>query len=109
MLERTWIAATGQRWKVYILFGLLALTVLWFGFTLAYLEYVSANTGSLFLLILFVVILSFIAWTLLAVLCPFCRTRVIWKILRTLPHEKSVQVAFFLLTECPECKRSFQR
>lgn len=107
MLERTWIAVTGQRWKLYVVFGLLALMGAWFVVTMTYADEVPSDVGAAMLLVLFVTIAAFIAWTLFAITCPFCRARIIWTVLRTLPHEGSTEIAFFLLSNCPKCKRSF--
>ena len=107
MLEKTWIGATGQRWKVYVIFGLLAITVVWLAATIAFLDRLPSDLGGLVLLILFLMIIGFISWTFWSLSCPFCGNRVIWTVLRTLPHQESVHVAFFFLTNCPACKRSF--
>jgi len=107
MLEKTWIGVTRQRWKIYALFGLMALFMGWFVATLFYADEVSADLGALMIIMVMLLGLTFILWAFLSLHCPFCRSRVIWKVLRVLPHQESVYVAFFLLTNCPTCKRSF--
>jgi len=106
VLEKTWIAATGQRWKVYAMFGLLVLTIVWFAGTASVLEYVPATVGAGLLLILFGLIVAFISWTLWGLSCPFCGDRVLFTVLRRLPQDSSIHTGLFLLTDCPACKRS---
>ena len=107
MWERTWIGVTGQRWKAHILVGLLCLLIATF---VAAAILVNLSREELGMAVLFTGVLlgvPFVLWTFFAMSCPFCKARVIWSILRTLPHKESVYVAFFGVRHCPNCKRSF--
>ena len=107
MFEKTWIGATGQKWKAYVMFGLLGLNtslIVWLIFFADQTEpWVFTSMAFVFLL----AALIFFLWTFFAITCPYCGSRVIWTVLRTLPHDESTYVAFFLLSHCPSCKRSF--
>lgn len=105
MLEKTWIGITRQRWKVYVSLVLMSITIASFVGALAYGDQEEIFT---FGILAFVTVgLTWILWTFFSFHCPFCRTRVVWKVLRLLPHQESIHVAFFFLTNCPTCKRSF--
>lgn len=107
MFEKTWIGATGQRWKVYVMFGLMALTISLFVLAMYLIDRTEPAVGTLILLTFLCVAMTFFLWTFFAINCPFCGSRVIWNVLRTLPHQESIYVAFFSLTHCPSCKGSF--
>jgi hypothetical protein len=105
MLEKTWIGVTGQRWKVYISLVLMSATIASIAGAWVY-----ADQEDLFILgiLAFVGIgLTWLLWTFFSFRCPSCRSHVVWRVLRLLPHEESIQVAFFFLTNCPACKRAF--
>jgi hypothetical protein len=51
--------------------------------------------------------LAFVFWTLFSFSCPHCQARPIWRVLRSLPQDESVYVAFFMLSHCPVCNHSF--
>lgn len=70
MLEKTWIGATGQRWKAYVIFGLLAVTVAWLAVTIAFLDRPPSDLGALALLVLFLMIVGCISWTFWSLSCP---------------------------------------
>ena len=101
MFEKTWIGVTGQRWKVYVMFGLMALTISLLVWMIFFSDGTDPAVGTSIAGIFFVVALTFFLWTFFAIHCPFCRGRVIWHVLRTLPHQDSIYVAFFFLTQCP--------
>jgi len=107
MLKGTWIEATGQRWKFYVVFGLLGLSILLFVALLIGRERATAETGAWMLLGLFILMLAFVFWTLFSFSCPHCQARPIWRVLRSLPQDESVYVAFFMLSHCPVCNHSF--
>ena len=107
MLEKTWIGATGQRWKVYVMFGLMGLTVGCFPVPIVFGDRLSLPFGIWMILISLVVGLIFMLWAFFAIYCPFCGCRIIWTVLRALPHQESIAVAFFFLTHCPKCKQAF--
>ena len=105
MLENTWIGVTGQLWKLYVSLVLMTATIASIAAAWAYIERED---------IFIVGILSFVAlglvwlgWTFFSFRCPTCSSPVVWKVLRLLPHEESIQVAFFVLTNCPTCNHAF--
>lgn len=105
MLEKTWIGITRQQWKVYVSLALMSVTIASFVGALAYADDEDIFT---FGILVFVAIgLTWLLWTFFSFHCPFCRSRVVWRVLRLLPHQESIYVAFVFLTNCPTCKRSF--
>lgn len=107
MFEKTWIGVTGQRWKMYIMFALLALTMGLLVWAIFFGDRLDPSFGAWIIVMFLCVAVIFFLWLCFAIGCPFCGCRVIWTILRRLPHQESIYVAFFFLTHCPKCKCSF--
>jgi hypothetical protein len=106
MLRRTWIGVTGQIWKIYVWLTLLALWLLFLVVALILAKRSEWVQAAWSILAFFSVGMVWLGWTFFSIYCPFCRTRIVWTVLRTLPHQHSIYAAV-LLTDCPNCRRSF--
>ena len=107
MFEKTWIGVTGQRWKVYVMFVLLTVGITSLAVAIFTTDQSKISLKFWAIIIFWGVTPLFFLWMFLAIRCPFCGCRVIWTVLRTLPHQESINVALFFLAHCPKCKRSF--
>ncbi len=102
-MSSNWIIATGQAWKLYLAIAgfavsLLALTAACF--------LLATGTGA-FLTVagwgVLIGILTFL-WFGQAILCPQCRSRLVWRMVASRP-QSSWLIELAALDECPVCRR----
>ena len=103
MLENSIIEKTGQKWKLLLSSGVvlvgmtcLALGIVWIRYSQA------AQSGSKVALSGMLVCWIGIAFGFVAIRCPNCHSRWLWRAAREL-HATSWIVACIRATECPAC------
>lgn len=101
------ILASGQAWKLAISLVLPMVAVVCFAAGIIVMDQ-SDTAFSVLMISYTVMFVSVVVWTVLSLVCPFCRARIVWLVLRRLPHQESLQIAFFSLTHCPSCRRSLR-
>lgn len=97
----TWLAATGQRWKLHVFFVLMAAT-----FTLVLALMVSFGTGNEALPIVFGIAMIACAvgahlWVALSIRCPSCDNRIGWLVLSAMGARWLAQL--WRGEVCPSC------
>lgn len=107
MTPRSWIANTGQLWKLSLFYLMMLTTVL---LIVVFISAVNGATitnfaGRFELAISFILLgVASLAWLCFSIRCPRCGSRPVWKMLRTVDVNAWL-VKLHSMERCPECKR----
>ena len=108
MFNRSWLAKSGQIWKLYILCVFLLITLALFGLFIASVndaEIVPSigDVGQSVLFVLFMVGgLGSLLWLVYSIRCPQCGKKVAWSAIRD-SKASAWLVALLSMTACPGC------
>lgn len=108
MAMRSWIADTGQLWKLWLFYLMILTTiVLIVAFILAVNSYVISDFAGRFELAISFILLgaSALVWLCFSIRCPRCGKKPVWGILKT-ADVNSWLVKLHAIERCPECGQS---